>query len=165
MIETALAQIAFRPVRNEDSPALLRLLGAVYAEYPGCSLELSEVPELVAPASSFAQCDGRFWVAEKAGEIAGFIALVPDELPDRMELKKLYTAKHARGIGLGRRLIELAEAEARARGAARVHLWSDTRFETAHRVYERCGYVRLPGIRELHDVSNSLEYHYEKIVR
>lgn len=54
---------------------------------------------------------------------------------------------------------------ARQQQADSLHLWTDTRFTTAHRVYERLGYVRLPEIRELHDRSNSVEYHYEKRLR
>ena len=157
-------EVTIRAVRDDDSAALLRILAAVYAEYPGCLLELSEVPELMAPATSFAENGGQFWVAEQCGAIVGFIAMTPSGEPDRIELKKLYVLAKARGIGLGRRLIALVEEAALTRGARGVHLWSDTRFKTAHRVYERCAYVRLPETRELHDVSNSIEYHYEKML-
>lgn len=37
-----------------------------------------------------------------------------------------------------------------------------TRFTDAHRLYERLGYVRSPGTRELHDLSRSVEYHFAK---
>ena len=160
------AAFRIRAVRDEDSAAILAVLEAVFAEYPNCFLELSEVPELVQPATSFAAMDGAFWAADDDEGLAGFIALAPShddrDEPGTIELKKLYTARRARGVGLGRTLIELVEAEAARRGARRIHLWSDTRFETAHRVYERLGYVRLPETRELHDVSDTVEFHYEK---
>jgi putative acetyltransferase len=44
----------------------------------------------------------------------------------------------------------------------RLELWSDTRFVDAHRLDARLGYRRLPGTRDLHDRSNSTEYHYAK---
>ena len=62
------------------------------------------------------------------------------------------------------RLLETAEAHARAAGATRLVLWSDTRFDRAHRFYEKRGYVRHGPIRVLHDISNSLEFGYAKPV-
>jgi putative acetyltransferase len=161
----SVAGFSIRPVRDEDSARILAILAECYAEYPGCLLEMSEVPELVQPATSFAKMRGAFWVAEENGVVVGFVALAPDhDDPELGELKKLYTARSARGRGLGRTLVELVLREAKARTMRRVHLWSDTRFETAHRVYERCGFVRLAGTRDLHDVSASHEWHYERRV-
>jgi putative acetyltransferase len=152
-----------RPVEDADSAAILAILERVFSEYPNCFLELSEVPELIAPATSFAEMGGAFWVAEDDAGVAGFIALTPDdEEPGTVELKKLYTDRRARGVGLGGALVRVVEEEASRRGAARIHLWSDTRFETAHGVYEHLGYARLAETRELHDVSDTVEYHYEK---
>src|SRR4029077_14685848 len=55
-----------------------------------------------------------------------------------------------------------AEAHAGAAGAARLVLWSDTRFDRAHRFYEKRSYVRSGPIRALADISNSLEYGFAK---
>ena len=77
-------------------------------------------------------------------------------------LHALYVAQGARRRGLGAQLVGLVEAEARSRGAFRVELWSDTRFADAHRLYQRLGYVRTPGVRELHDASRSVEYQLVK---
>ena len=43
-------------------------------------------------------------------------------------------------------------------------LWSDTRFDRAHRFYEKRSYVRQGPIRVLDDISNSLEFGYAKPV-
>lgn len=83
-------------------------------------------------------------------------------LGDPAELKKLYLDTRLRGQGLGRDLIALVEDTARASGATRIDLWSDTRFTTAHAVYERCGYRRTGRTRDLHDLSNTTEFHFEK---
>jgi len=45
-----------------------------------------------------------------------------------------------------------------------VHLWTDTRFTDAHRLYERLGYARLDETRALHDRSGTVEYHYRKTI-
>lgn len=155
-------RVRVRPARDDDGEALIAILGSVFAEYEGCLLERSELPELVRPATSFASMGGSIWVAERGGRQVGLVAVTPSTAPGSFELKKLYTLAEARGLGLGRRLVELVEHEVARRGGAHVHLWSDTRFVTAHGVYEHLGYTRLPGTRPLHDVSNTIEFHYER---
>ena len=152
--------VVVRPATDGDAAGVITLIAAIFDEYPGCVLDVdAEEPELRAPASRFE----RFWVAEQDGAVVGCIALATH--PDHVELKKLYVGRAARGQGLGRRLIDLVEAHARAVASPRIELWSDTRFETAHAVYERLGYVRQPATRDLHDLSNTTEYHYVRDLR
>jgi len=136
---------------------VIALIARIYREYPGCVLDVErEEPALRAPASSF----GRFWVAEEEGEIVGCCGCAFGARA--AELKKLYVDARARGRGLARELIGLVEEAARAHGVSRIELWSDTRFTTAHAVYERCGYRHTGRTRDLHDLSHTTEYHYEK---
>jgi putative acetyltransferase len=100
-------------------------------------------------------------VAESGGELVGCAGIVSTADPGVMEMKKIYVAKDARQMGLGARLCSLVEAEAMSRRAAAVELWSDTRFEDAHRLYEHRGYVAGPT-RELHDKSHSVERYFRK---
>jgi putative acetyltransferase len=154
--------VDIRDARDADSPGLIRLIEDCYAEYPGCVLDVEgEAPELIAPATSHANAGGRLWVAERGGAIVGSVAILPADARSA-ELKKLYVSSGVRRLGLGARLCGLVEAEARSRGAATVVLWSDTRFEDAHRLYEGRGYERGPDTRELHDASNSVEYYFRK---
>lgn len=155
-------EIALRPVRDDDGAAILDVMAECFAEYPGCLMEPSEYPELERPATYFDAHAGQFWVAVRGARVVGCVGVTLDGQGELAELKKLYARREARGTGLGRTLIETVEHAARARGASRVHLYSDTRFTTAHAVYEHLGYSRLPDVRELHDVSASLEFHYEK---
>ncbi len=148
-----------REARDDDAPPLIALIAAVYAEYPGCVLDVDgEVPHLRRPASSFLEWDGRLWVAEGACGVVGCVGLAGHR--DHAELRQLYVSAAARRQGLGRRLCELVHGEALARGHRRIELWTDTRFADAHRLYERLGYVRQPGTRELHDLSRTIEYRY-----
>lgn len=145
-----------RPATDADSDGVIAVIARAYAEYPGCVLDVDrEEPALRAPASSF----DRFWVVEEKGVVVGCVGCA---LGATAELKKLYLDAHFRGRGLGRDLIALVEEAARASGARRIELWSDTRFKTAHAVYERCGYRKTGRTRDLHDLSNSTEYHFEK---
>jgi putative acetyltransferase len=154
---------SLRPGRDSDAQGLIALIGGVFSEYPGCVLELDgEMPELRRIASYFAEHDGRFWVAEREGEIVGCIGLTPASDPRGIELKKLYVRSTERKSGLGGRLVALVEAAAHERGAAFIDLWSDTRFTTAHAFYEKRGWVRGPNTRELHDLSQTVEYYFSK---
>ena len=62
---------SIRPARDDDSEAFLSILAAVFAEYPGCVLLLSEEPEMLRPASSYAEHDGRMWAVERDGVVVG----------------------------------------------------------------------------------------------
>lgn len=155
-------RIKIREARDDDSEQLIGLIEGCYGEYPGCVLLVNdEAPELLKIATTHAQLGGRFWVAEQDGELLGSAGLVAGK-NGTVEMKKLYVAKDARKIGIGARLCSLVEVEAMSRGADAIELWSDTRFEDAHRLYERRGYKRSPKTRELNDASKSVEYHFRK---
>lgn len=156
---------AIRPARDEDGAALKALIGGCWAEYSGCDVPVeAEIPEIDALASSYAAKGGALWVGE-ADAVIGMVGVKPGENGPRIsnwEISKMYVAAGARGGGLAQALLKLAEDHAQSQGASRAFLWSDTRFERAHRFYEKQGYIRIGGIRALHDLANSLEYHYEK---
>jgi len=155
-------QVIFRDARDEDGPELIDLIGGVFAEYPGCVMDVDgELPELRVIASYFRKKGGRFWVAERSVKVIACVGLSPR--PHRgVELHKLYVRRECRRQGIGGRLCDMVESSARERGASHVELWSDTRFETAHQVYEKRGYVRGPTTRALHDKSDTVEYYYRK---
>jgi len=155
-------RVRLREATDADSAGVIALIERVFAEYPGNVLDVDgEEPGLRAPASSY---DG-FWVLERGGEVLGCSACVV-RADDRgavvLELKKVYLDRTLRGRGWGRRLIEAAESRAAAVGAHRRVAWSDTRFETAHAVYEALGYRRSGRSRELHDRSRSVELEFVK---
>ena len=155
---------AIRPGTDADADGFIRLIGDAWAEYPNCVLDVdAEVPELHALATHFGKAGGALWTAEANGAVVGMIATRPLRDDDEAwEIGRMYVAKSARGTGLAHALLDGAEAHAVARGAKRMVLWTDTRFEAAHRFYEKRGYVRAGSIRILDDISNSLEFRYAK---
>jgi len=154
--------VHLRPAGDADADELVGLVAACWSEYPGCILDVeSESPELLCVASSYAAGDGRFWVAEDGGQVVGCVGTRPAD-PGSLWLERLYVARQVRRRGVGGQLLGLVEAEARRRRATQVELWSDTRFTTAHRFYERRGYQRSPGARQLDDLSHSVEYHFRR---
>ena len=89
-----------------------RLLAALDAYqsalYPAESNHFLDVDALAAPGV-------RFFVARRDGAALGCAALRID--PERYgELKRMYVTPEARGMSLGRRLLERVEAEARREG-------------------------------------------------
>lgn len=155
-------EFGVRDARDDDALDLIALVARCWAQYPGCVLDVhGEEPDLLAPAAALGRAGGRWWVAETAGRLVGSIALRPDS-PGVVLLQKLYVDPTVRRNGLGERLVGLVEAEAVERSAPRIELWSDTRFEDAHRLYERLGYLRLPETRDLHDRSSTVEFHFAK---
>ncbi|HEY9476397.1 MAG TPA: GNAT family N-acetyltransferase, partial [Mycobacteriales bacterium] len=154
------AEPALRPVRDDDSAALIALIGGCWAEYPGVLLDVDgEEPWMRAPADAYARWGGRMWVATGAGTLVGCVGTKPHG-PGVVELKSLYVAAAARRRGLGSRLTRLVEEEAWRAGALRVDLWSDSRFLDAHRLYSRLGYHRTGRTRELGDLSETTEYEF-----
>jgi GNAT superfamily N-acetyltransferase len=151
-----------RAATDDDAAGIIDLVGNCWREYPGCVVDIDgEAPELRALATYAAGRGGAAWVAEIDGGIAGLACVWP--LQDgAWEIAKVYVARADRGTGIAHALADGAEAFARAHGATRAQLWSDTRFDRAHRFYEKRGYVRAGQIRALADKSNSIEFAYAK---
>src|SRR5207247_906662 len=80
------------------------------------------------------------------------------------EIRRLYLDKHLRGRGLGRALVEEVLAWCRAHRYTRLVLWSDTRFEHSHRLYDRMGFARVGERTVPDDLNNSREYRFERDV-
>jgi len=152
-----------RPGRDDDADGFIRLIGDCWSDYPGCILDVDgELPELRALATYFRDAGGALWAAERDGRVMGMAATRPLGHDAAYEICKVYVDRAERGTGLAHALMTAAEAHARDAGAERLVLWTDTRFEAAHRFYEKRGFVRQGSIRILDDLSNSLEFRYAK---
>ena len=154
---------AVRLATDDDAQDLFGLLSLCFADYPGCFVDPhDDLPDLLRPGASFSAKGGAFWVVEDArGRVCACVAVDYPEA-GRAELHRLYVRPDERRRGLGEMLVRQAEAHAREKGARAIHFWSDTRFAAAHRLYERLGYERHGGTRELGDISNTVEYRFEK---
>jgi N-acetylglutamate synthase-like GNAT family acetyltransferase len=149
-----------RDARDDDALDLIELIGGVFGEYVGCMLDVDgEIPELRRIASWAAEHRGEMWVAEREGRVVGCCGYSDEG--DHLELKKLYVHRRERTSGLGSIFASRVEAIAAAKDKRFVDLWSDTRFTTAHRFYERRGYTKGPT-RELGDKSATVEFYFRK---
>lgn len=161
---TAVAPFKIRPATDQDGDGIAAIILAAFDEHPGCIFDrTAEFPELDQVSTYFSEQGGRFWVAENTdGRIVGSCGFLPAP-GNGVELHKVYLDQSARGSGLARDLLELAEKTAQEQGAGQVILWTDTRFLSGQRFYEKNGYSRQPETRQLDDLSHSEEFNYIKV--
>lgn len=154
---------AIEPATAADVPAVIDLIGRVFAEYGFVWQPDREVPDLLAFEARYAPPRGAFFVVREAGGVVGSVGV--ERLPEgAAELHRLYLDARLRGSGLGRALVEAVLAWCRREGIGHLVLWSDTRFDRAHLLYQRLGF-RQTGERDLPDDPNhTREYRYERPV-
>lgn len=155
-----------RPIERGDEASVHALIALCYREY-GLMLNLDDECEqhLHDPGAYFRAHGGEFWVVcDEAGAVRATVALTLHDAKESApvaELKSMYVHPEWRRRGWGRRLAQLVMDEARARGCAEMELWSDTRFEAAHAMYESLGFERF-GRRDIVDSNNSAEYGFRR---
>jgi GNAT superfamily N-acetyltransferase len=156
-------KLPVEPAGAGDVPQVVALLGRVFAEYGFVFDPASEVPDLLDFDRHYRPPLGAFWVVREGGAVIGSVG-VERLAGDAAELHRLYLDAHLRGRGLGRALVDAVLGWCRAEGVRHLVLWSDTRFDRAHALYERMGF-RQTGERELPgDVNDTREFRYERDV-
>jgi len=84
------------------------------------------------------------WIAEKAGQMAGFaiVDLKTNPDPAAAYIQTLEVTPERRGLGIGSELLCRIESSAREAGAQTIWLHVDTENSTGIRLYEAHGYTR-----------------------
>ncbi|SMX39254.1 GNAT family N-acetyltransferase [Maliponia aquimaris] len=139
--------ITLRRATAEDLPALVALL----ADDPlGAAREDASLPLADCYTQAFDAIDADpnqlLVVATRDGTVIGCLQL--SFLPGlsrrgawRGQIESVRVAPSARGLGLGRQMIDWAIETCRTRGCTLVQLTSDTSRPDAHRFYESLGFV------------------------
>ncbi len=137
-----------RPALAADVPAIARIVHEAYAPYiprmgqpPGPMLD--DYPARVA--------EHVVWVLETdakedGGAIVGIVVLL--DAPDHLLLDNVAVAAGRHGQGLGRRLIDFAEAEARRRGRPELRLYTHVTMVENQALYRRLGFVETHRVTE-----------------
>jgi putative acetyltransferase len=146
--EDVRATARVRRARAADSPAAAAVVKAVYDEYGFTWDELGYHADLQDVETAYAA----FFVTELDGAIVGTAGLT-----EQGSLERFYVLPQARGAGVGSALLTAVADEARRRGHTQLEIWSDKRFEDAHRLYERHG-ARVVGERMHDDPDSSHEW-------
>jgi GNAT superfamily N-acetyltransferase len=130
-------RVVVRGATLADVTVLAPLLGEL--GYPASAAELE--PRV---RRMLARDDQRILIAESGNEALGLLALhvFPTLTYDRdlALIMALVVMESARGLGIGRQLIDRAEAIAKSLGAARLMVTTHVRRSDAHAFYERLGF-------------------------
>jgi putative acetyltransferase len=141
-------KVIIRPILQSDNPILSTIVRNTLAEFkanrPGTvyfDATTDTLFELFQKEKSF------YFVATIDDEIIGGAGIFPSEgLPeDTCELVKMYLVPKARGLGVGKKLIEKALENARQSGFKNVYLETLPELRQAMNVYEKFGFKYLDG--------------------
>ena len=133
----------------EELEEVGRLTAEIYvsdgylAEGDGYVIELVDTPRRAREAE--------IWVAVDDGQVLGSVTFAPvgsayREIgrDDEGEFRMLAVSPAARGRGIGRALVERCVQRSRELGYAGVRMSSMDVMTSAHRIYERLGFTRVP---------------------
>ena len=143
-----LDQVTIRPIQPTDNAALALIIRAALKEFgankPGT---VYYDPTTDALFQLFQKKGSAYFVALIDNVIVGGGGIYPsDGLPEgTCELVKMYLAPEARGIGLGRKLIQQSLQAAQKEGYQQVYIESMPELKKALSTYEKFGFKYLDG--------------------
>lgn len=121
-----------------------RSLNEAWLAEGGFEVEAKDRKVLDDPEGAILAPGGRIFIAERDGLAIGCCALMA-MADGGFEVAKMTVSPAARGLGLGRRLLEACEAEARAAGAPRLYLETSNTLKPAGALYRGFGFIDLPA--------------------
>ncbi|WP_137929733.1 bifunctional helix-turn-helix transcriptional regulator/GNAT family N-acetyltransferase [Mesorhizobium comanense] len=130
-----------RPLQVGDIGWITRRQGMLYAQDYGWdeTYEALVAEILSAFVKSFDAKWERNWIAERDGEVVGsvFVVRKSDQVA---KLRLLYVEPSARGLGIGKRLVEECIGFSRARGYKTLTLWTNDILTAARHIYVAAGF-------------------------
>ncbi len=143
----SVAGVVVRPITAEDASTVGSNVRDVMLEHgargSGTSSEDSELKTMF---KSFSRKGHAYVVAERDGQLLGGCGIGPlagVAGKDTVELRKMHALPSARGLGIGRLLLDRCLSEARAMGYRRCYLETLRSMHRARVLYEKAGFRRL----------------------
>jgi len=130
-----------RPHRAGDIGWIIQSQGRFYAEEYGWDLRFEGLVADVAGKflANFDPDMEYCWIAERGGINLGSV-LITNGGDGIAKLRLLYVDKAARGLGLGRQLVDECIAFSRRKGYKRISLWTNDFLHTARAIYQKAGF-------------------------
>ncbi|MEV0229053.1 helix-turn-helix domain-containing GNAT family N-acetyltransferase [Nonomuraea sp. NPDC050786] len=126
-----------RPPRTGDLGWVAFRHGDLYAREYGWGTDFEQLVARIVGELDFSRDAG--WIAEVDGERAGCVFCVRQD-ETTAKLRMLLVEPSARGLGIGRRLVEECLRHARAEGYKRMTLWTRDCLVSARRIYQAAGF-------------------------
>ena len=148
--------IAFREPRAGDLGWVVQRHGEIYAAEYGWNADFEAlVARIMAKfVDSFDPARERCWIAERGGERVGCVFLVKKSRTTA-QLRCLLVEPSARGLCIGKRLVDACTDFARAAGYRKIVLWTNSVLTAARRLYEQAGY-RILATEDQHIFGHDL---------
>lgn len=133
--------VALRPHRPGDVGWMIEAHGRLYAEEYGFDSSFEALAAEVGMTflRDFDPEWERAWIAEVDGERMGCVFLIRKS-PKVAKLRVLLVDPRARGLGIGKALVEECIRFARARGYRKITLWTNSVLTAARAIYEKAGF-------------------------
>jgi GNAT superfamily N-acetyltransferase len=134
--------VTLRDHRVGDIGWIIHRHAVLYAEEYGWNEQFEALVAEVAAKflkQHDARCE-RCWIAEVDGEFAGCVFVVK-ESEGVAKLRLLLVEPKARGLGIGRRLVEECIEFAKSVGYQKMILWTNDVLLSARRIYELFGFT------------------------
>ena len=128
--------IRFAQASAVDVPAILALVRAAYAPYVE---RIGREPAPMGADYAAQVAAGRILLARRGEQLLGL--LVTEPRTDHLLVENVAVSPEAQGMGVGARLLELAEAEARRLGLPELRLYTNAKMTENLAYYPRRGYV------------------------